>query len=885
MWRSLRIRLAGLLRRDRLEQDMADELQFHLEQRTNALARAGVSRTEAERRARVEFGAVEAYKDRCRDERGWRLGDELRSDGRYAWRMLRKNPGFAFVAIATLAIGIGANAAIFSIVNGVLLRPLPFPDPERLTKIYEATSVFDGVSTVAYPDYLDWRDSARSFAQMAAYVPFDASITIDGEAEHVRALWGSAELLSLLGASPVLGRGIVPEEDKLHGTPVALISYSLWQTHYGGRGDVIGRRITVESDMFTIVGILPAGFSFGRPFDILLPLGRRNSPVMQGREFHAGIQVIGRLKPGVRPGQAHAEMTAIATALADRYPKTNKGWTAVVRPLLDDVVGNVRPTLWLLLGAVSLVLLIACANVANLLLTRAEGRRRELAMRAALGAGYPRLIRQLVLESVLLSLIGGVGGLVLAGVVTRVLLRQLPITIPRAADVGVDWRVVAFTFVGSLLTGILFGLAPALHSARVDVQEVLKAVSRGVIGRQGSLRGLFVVIQLALGLVLLVSTGLLLRTLWQISQVDPGFDLHHLVTMRIGLPGLGNGEPARIRQWFRDAEERISRRPGVDSAAFTTLLPLSGDDNEVQYWTGPPPADPSRAPAALLYVSTPRHFETLKIPLHAGRTFTWDDGKRSPLPIVIDDVLAQRAFGGQHPVGQTLTLQILGKAEVIGVAGHSKHWGLDTADDAAKVREQMYLPFSHVPDPFANSLATAGPVLLIRSSLEPAQLMQAVKTELRGNGATQPVYALHTMEDVAAVGTVRRRFLAIVLGLFASIAIVLAGIGVYGVMAYSVSQRVQEIGIRMALGASARQILDQVLGQGVRLVVVGVGAGLVAGALATRLLSSLLFGVSATDPLTFAAVALLLVGVALLACAVPALRAVRIEPTTALRQE
>jgi predicted permease len=883
MLRSLRIALTGLFRRSRMERDMADELRFHLDQRTDALIRAGASREEAERRARVEFGAIEAYKDRCRDERGWRFGDELRGDARYAWRMLRKNPGFAFVAIATLAIGIGANAAIFGIINGVLLRPLPYPEPERLTMLSESGPQMDGVFSASYFNYLDWHDAAKSFTGMAAYVGMDANLGINGEVEHVRGIYSSADLLAVIGTPPALGRMLTSDEDKSNGAPVALISHGLWQRRYAGSPQVLGQRLTLDADTFTIIGILPEGFRLRR-VDVMLPLAQRRSPAMQSRELHPGLHVIARLKPGVTSKQAGADMKAIATTLADRYPTSNKGWTIVLTPLLDDVVGDAPKTLYLLLGAVGLVLLIACANVANLLLARAEGRRRELAVRAALGAGMARLVRQLVAESVLISLLGGGLGLLIAMLGTQALLRQLPVTLPRAQDVGVDWRVVAFTFAASLVTGILFGLAPAFHSTRVDVQAALKASSRSVMGGQSRLRGLFVVVQLAFGLVLLASTGLLLRTLWQLSRVDPGFDLHHVTTMRVGLTALASAEPAKIRQAFHDIIVRVGQIPGVESASFTDLLPLSGHDEQLHYWTGPPPDQVNRTPLALLYISTPQYFATLKIPLRAGRLYTWDDASPAPPRVVIDDVLAQRAFPGQNPLGQMISVQLLGKAEVIGVVGHIKHWGLDS-DDRAKVREEIYLPMSYIPDAFMQTFATAGETLVVRSSLDTAQLLPAVRTEIEKVGGTHPLYDIRSLEEIAAEGTARQRFLTIVLGLFAAIAIVLAGIGVYGVMAYSVSQRVREIGIRIALGASARQVFDQIVGQGFRLVLVGIIAGLAAAVLATRLLASMLYGVSATDPLTFGTVATLLVGVALAACAVPAFRAVRIDPTTALRQE
>ncbi len=884
--RSLRFIFAGWFTRSRstMEREIDDELLSHLEHRTDALMRSGLMREEAAHRARVEFGAVEACKDRLRDERGWRLGDELRQDARYAWRMLRRHRAFAFVAIATLAIGIGANAAIFTIVDGVLLRPLPYPDPDRVVMLYESSSDYaQGYGTVSYPNFLDWHDSARSFEHMVAFIALDASLTLDADVEHVRVVWASADLLSVLGTPPAFGRAISPDEDKQQGPKTALISYALWQSHFGGRPDVIGRPLKIDADTFSIVGVLPIGFSLRRG-DVWVSITHHPNPVRFQREIRGGTRVMARLKPGVTPAQSAAEMVAIEQALAERYPAANKGYITRQLPLFEDVVGDVRPTLFLMLGAVGLVLLIVCANVANLLLSRAEGRRREFAVRAALGAGIPRLIRQLVLESVLLSLIGGALGLLVASLGTAALLRQLPVTIPRADTIGVDVRVIVFTFLASLVTGVLFGLAPAFHSARVDVQDALKATSRSVMGGHSRMRNLFVIVQLTLGLVLMVSTGLLLRTLWRLSQVDPGFDIHHVTTMRVGLPSLAEQPPAKIRQWFQDTEERMSHMPGVEGAAFADMLPLMGDDELVQYWIGPTPTDPSRTPSALLYLATPGYFHTMKIPLRAGRTFTWADAKRSPTPVVVDDAFARRVFGTQNPIGQTFTLQLQGPAEIIGVVGHVKHWGLDV-DDSATVREEVYVPFSHLSDRLMPLFATVGESLVLRSNVEPAQLQQAVRADLRAGSGNLAIYALRTMEDMAAERSARRRFLAIVLAYFAAIAMGLAGIGVYGVMAYSVSQRVQEIGIRMALGASARQVFDQIVRQGFRVVLVGIVTGLSAAVLATRLLASMLYGVTATDPLTFASVAALLVAVALAACAIPAFRAVRIDPTAALRQD
>jgi predicted permease len=880
--RPLRLALAGLFRRSREERDMAEELQAHLEHRIDALMRTGLTRADADRQARLEFGSIEAYKDRCREERGWRAGDELRNDARYAWRMLRKNAAFSFVAIATLAIGIGVNASIFSIVNGVLLRPLAYPEPDRILRIFEA-GVQDGLSSVAYPNFLDWRDNARSFTHMAATAPLPVNLGVKGAVERVDGAFASAELLDVLGVPPEAGRAFTREEDTPQGARVALIGYGFWQNHFAGSPDAIGQKLTVDTDTYTIIGVLPRVFDL-RPADVMLPLGQRRHPAMQARDLHPAIRVFARLKPDVTFDQARTEMEGIARMLAERYPKTNTGATVRLMPLLESVIRDSRQTLFLLLGAVGLVLLIACANVANLLLSRAETRRRELAVRAALGAGMARLIRQLLAESVLLSLIGGAFGLVIAMLGTQALLRQLPVTLPRAQDVGVDWRVAAFTFLASLVTGLVFGLAPALHGTRIDVLRALKASARGATGGHSRTRSALVIVQLALGLVLLASTGLLLRTLWQLARVDPGFTPQHVTTMRLGMPTLSTAEPARIRQAMREVIERVGLISGVEAVSFTDILPLSGDDEELGYWTTPQQPDAGHMPIALFYPATPGHFDAMGIPLRAGRAYTWDDAQRTIPAVVVDEVFAQREFPGQNPIGQTFSVQVLGKVEIVGVAGHIKHWGLDS-DDRAKVREQVYMPIFAIPDQFMRTLATVGETLIIRSRIEPNQLLSLVRVEAQKVAGPSALYQLKTLEDIVIEGTARQRFLTIVLGLFAAIAIVLAAIGVYGVMAYSVSQRVQEIGIRMALGASARQVFDQIVGQGFRLIAVGVIVGILAAVLATRWLASVLYGVSATDPLTFGVVAMLLVLVGVAACAVPALRAGRIEPTTALRQE
>ncbi len=886
--RALRLRLAGWFTRSRskMEREIDDELRFHLERRTEALIRGGATPADAERRARVEFGAVEAYKDRLRDARGWRAGDELRADFRYAARMLSKHRAVSLIVIATLAIAIGANTAVFTVINGVLLRPLPYPDATRLVTIYEMPppQLETGTGSISYPNFLDFRRLTKSFSGMAIMSRTSANLANDRGVERVHVGWISANLLAVLDTPPALGRAFLDDEDRTHGARAAIISFDLWQRRFNSSPAALGQTIRLDGESYPIVGVLPAGFNFRGQTDVMLPVGQRSDPMMTHRDMHGGFHVIARLAPGVSVSQAQAELEAIAHGLAQIHPKTNEGWGIVIFPLLDDIVGDVRPTLFLLLGAVALVLLIACSNVANLLLSRAESRRTEFALRTALGAGTPRLMRQLAAETLLLALIGGSLGLLLASFGTRLLLRQLPVTIPRAADVGFDLRVALFTCVVIVLTGFIFGLAPAVHAIRVDLHTTLKAVSRTIASTRSRARGVFVIVQLALAIVLIIGTGLLLRTLLRLGEVDPGFNPHGVISLQMALSSDIAHDPARVQAAFRDFEARFRHLPGVQAASFTAMLPLSGNDNEIPYSVTTAPVDIAHSPFALFYPVTPGYFDTLQIPLRRGRFFTWDDAKRSMPVIVVDEEFARHAFPGEDPLGKIVTLMVIGKCEIVGIAGHVKHWGLDT-DDVARVREEIYMPYSAIPDAFLPVIAGGGQTLVLRSTSEPSQLMKAVQREVEQFANDQPVYGLQTLEDMMADRTARRRFLAMVLGMFAAIALGLAAIGIYGVISYSVTQRVQEIGVRMALGANAREVFRLVVGQGARLTMIGIAAGVAAAAAATRLLAKMLYGVAPTDPLTFTAVAALLAAVALTACAIPALRAVRIDPTISLRQE
>ncbi len=808
----------------------------------------------------------------------------LLQDLRYGLRMLAKNPGFTAVAVLTLALGIGANTAIFSVVNGVLLRPLPYPEPDRLARIYERSAQFNEMS-VSYPNFLDWERMNRSFAGMAAYRGESFNFADTGQPEYIPGAMVTANFFSVLDVKPLQGRTFTPDEDRRGANPVAMVSDGLWKRRFGGDTAVLGKSLLVDGKAYTVVGILPRDCQLLGPAEVITPLWQWSRRMnLEGRETHPGIRVVGRLRPGVSLAQARADMDNIAHSLAEAYPKTNEGQGTRVVPLKNDVVGDVRPMLLLLQAAVGFVVLIACANVANLLLARSVARKREVAVRVALGASRGRVIRQFLTESVLVSLAGGALGLLLASWGIPPVLAAVPGGLPRREAIGLDGSVLLFTLVISLLTGILFGLAPALESSRSNLQEALKEGGRSAVGGQHRTQSIFVVSEVALALVLLAGAGLLIRTLQRLWDVNPGLNPQHALTMQVALSPTLLDDPSKIRIAWRQLLDRVRNIPGVESAAVTILVPLSGDDNEMPFWTsGQPPSSMAQMHAALTYITTPGYLGTMGIPLQRGRYFTEQDSESSRKVAVIDDVLAEHFFPGQDPVGKQLQLYMLGPIEIIGVVGHVKHWGLD-ADDSAKIRDQLYFPFFQIPDQFM-AQAKTGLRLVLRTGANPVSVASAVSKQVMGPGRDQPVYNVNSMEQLISSSVARRRFLRMVLVIFAGLALTLAAIGIFGVISYSVSQRTHEIGIRMALGAEKRNVLKLVVGRGLALTLAGVAIGLVAALGLTHFIAGMLYGLRPTDPLTFVAVSLLLTAVALLACYIPARRATKVDPMVALRYE
>ena len=815
------------------------------------------------------------------------------NDVRYALRSLAKNPGFTAVAVLALALGIGANSAIFSVVNGVLLRPLPYQDPERLVQLSERTPDFSTMS-VAYENFKDWRDRNQCFSSIAAIRWEDYDVTGGSHPEHLRGRMVSADFFRTLGIHPVAGRDFDGNEDRLGTTPVAIISGGLWSRRFGSDPGVIGGKLKLGGADYTLVGVLPADFRYQGQYDVFTLMGQWDNVLARSRDMHPGMFVLARLKPGMTQERAQSEMTAIAARLAEAYPKSNARHGINVSQLTGVVVGNSRSTLLILLGAVGFVLLIACANVANLLLARSSARRREMAIRAAMGATRGRVILQMLTESVVLALGGGAIGLAVAAWGSTAVVAAVPGGLPRMESIAVDGWVLAFTLAVSVLTGVVFGLAPALQSSVRDVHDALKEGSRGSTAGPHRLRNLLVVSEVAAALVLLIGAGLMLRTMARLSGVNPGFDTGHVLTFAVGLSPADTSTSDHILQTFDRTLDSIRSVPGVTNASVTTLIPLGGNDSELPFYvTGRPrPTSQGEMNWSLLYATGPDYLKSMGIPLLRGRYLEPRDSRRAAHVAVIDEVLARSVFPNEDPIGKNIAVPNMSAEasadlsqpmEIVGIVGHVNHWGLDT-DATAKVRNELYIPITQIPEAFMKVVAS-GSSFVVRTGTDPLAVLPSVRRAIAGTGNEQPVYSVRSMSDIVSDSVAGRRFSMLLLGIFAALALVLAAVGIYGVISYAVAQRTHEIGIRMALGASSGTVLRAVVAQSMLPVAVGVGIGLAASLVLTRLMANMLYGVRASDPATFGAVALLLAAVAAAAAVVPARRAVRIDPTIALRTE
>ncbi|MFQ5744452.1 MAG: ABC transporter permease [Acidobacteriota bacterium] len=816
--------------------------------------------------------------------------ETLLKDFRYAVRTLWRSPGFAAVVILTAALGIGANSAIFSVVDAVLLRPLPYQDPERLVMVWDRNPE-RGLerSPISYANYLDWAQQNSFFEHQAAYghSPFNLS---DGDTpERVWGLRASAGLFPALGIDPVLGRTYGPDEDRPGGERVVVLSHRLWQRRFGGDGEIVGRTVRLNGESFTVIGVMPAGFTFPQfpqniPVDLWVPL----APFTDGRPRGSrSVLAVAKLKEGVTLEQAEAGIATIAGRLEREYPNVNSGWTSVLVPLHGQVVGPVRAALLTLFGAVGLVLLIACANIANLSMARAAGRQREIAVRAALGAGRLRLVRQLLTESLLLAIAGGALGLLLADWAVQFLVASSPGEVTRLGEqISIDWRMVGFTLVTSLVTGVLFGLIPALRTSRSDLHEALKeGGSAWAAGFRGlPVRSTLVVAQVALALVLLIGAGLLIRSLAGLMDIEPGFDTQDLLTMEILLPEASYPGQPQVRAFHQALLEGAGELPGVRSVATVNFLPLSGYSAARPFTIDKRPLPPGERPRAEERAVSPDYFRAMGITLVAGRLFTAQDNSDAPGVTIISESMARRYWLDEDPLGRRLTTSSLANflrddwsdlaasREIVGVVSDVHYSAL-----AAPADDTIYLPYRQDPWPWL--------ALVVKASADPATLVEAVRNQVRELDPNLALYNLRTMRRVISTTVAADRFRVLLLAVLAGLALALATVGIYGLVSFSIKQRTHEIGVRLALGARPQEVFGLVVRQGLALAAVGVAVGMLAAIALTRLLSSWLFGITATDPATFLGISLIMVAVAALACWLPARRAARVDPVVSLRVE
>jgi predicted permease len=863
----------------RNDRELDAEVREYTEMLAEEKMRQGMNPEEARRAARIELGGIEQVKEDVRKVRAGAWLDSLLQDLRYGARMLRKNPGFTAIAVLTLALGIGANTAIFSVVNAVLLRPLPYANPQQLIVLRETTQSV-GPHSPSYPDFLDWRKESTTFGQMAAINNREFNLSGIAQPENVSGYAVSTNCLSMLGVRTFLGRDFLPSEEAPGTAPVALLSYALWQSHLGADPGAVGKSISLNGRSFTIIGVLPPNFRLIEKTDVLAPIGVwAGDPDMTERGDRGDMDAIGRLAPAASFVQAQAEMDTIAANLRKEYPATNSGVGISMATLRDELVGDSRPPILVLFGAVVFVLLIACVNVANLFLVRGAARTREIAVRQACGASRERLIRQMLTESFLLAFLGGGLGILVGALGIEGLRRLISIDMLQGAIIGMDRSVLIFSGAMVVFVAIAFGLVPAWQASQPRVQETLKDGGRSSTpsAAQHRLRGVLVMVETALALVLLVGAGLMMKSMYRLLQVDPGFRPERLLTMEINLRTAQYSKPGASLTFWRQVLDKVRALPGIDTAALGTVLPLSGNHNRADITIeGLPTPDLGKFPHPDYHSVSPSYIDALSIPLLRGRNFNDADTDTALQVALINATMARRFWPNEDAVGKRFHLGHPGSedpwVQIIGVVGDTKLYGL-----ANPSRLELYLPLqqTRVSDVY----------LILRSAIDPASLTPAVREAVATIDKDQPVFNVNTMKQLVDDSVASRRITLILLGLFSGLALVLAAIGIYGVISYSVQQRTHEIGIRMALGAQRSDVLRLVVGHGVKLAALGIAVGVAAAFGITRLMSSLLYGVGAYDPVAFAAAAVLLLLVAIAACYIPARRAIAIDPMVALRYE
>jgi predicted permease len=878
------LRLRSLFRRARADEELHNELQDHIDSQTEHYVSAGVAPAEARRRALLDMGGVEQTKEKCRDARRVDWIRDFAQDWRYAVRALQRSPGFTVVAVLTLALGIGANTAIFSIVEAVLLRPLPYPDPGQLVLVFNVPlKLPDALSSISYRDFADYREHNRVFSELAGNAFHDLTVTGAGEPFIVNTAAVTPEIFPLLGATPLAGRTLLPTDGQIGAAPVAVVSEALWRSQFGSDAALIGRSITLDMRAFTVVGVLPAGFRYPDGVahqDVWIPLAQ--DPLFGPLVSLPGTRVvsgIGRLKPGVSLTQAQADMTVLAARLAARFPTQDSGFTIRLKPYREAVVGDIQSALLILLGAVGLVLLIGCANIANLLLSRAASRQREISLRIALGATRARIVRQLLTESALLGSLGAAAGVMVAASAVKILQPFLPHGIARIGSTQLGGPVLAFALLLSLAAVLTFGLGPALLAIPSTVRRTINDGGERT-GQYGGwlAKSVLAVVEISLALVLLIGSGLLIRSLALVTSVHPGFDPERVIEAEISLPRFLYASPQQWSAFSRDLLARLRSQPGLQDSALAAPLPMDRQGAATLPFAivGAPPVPPSQSPSAHYATVSPDYFRVMRIPLLRGRFFSEQDESSSPKVAVISDTLARRYFHDRDPVGQQMQFGFPPNGdvsrEIVGIVSDVR--------DVALSREpgpMMYVPFVQAP--------LWGGEVVVRSSLSAANVAAGVRQAVHSIDKNLPVTDIAPLTDALDQSIAQERFRTFLLGAFGAIALILATVGIFGVISYLVSQRTHEIGIRMALGAERRDIMRMILGQGTKLALFGVGIGLAAASLLTRVLAGQLYGVSRTDPLTFGAAAVILFGVAVIACCVPAMRAVRVDPMVALRSE